>query len=199
MNRLPFVSMMFRPLAVREVALGREKSAAVFANAVSGLFFVTAIFLSWLPLFTGQLVASLAILFGPLAGFITSSLYSRVEWEVSHWLGGKASRDELYRLFAWSFLSMGFAALLYALILIVLEEPSTVIQLLVAIPSLVIFFCSIRSYCANIIAVQQFSRIRGGINLFVSFVLFLLLVAGGGGILYLYLQYGLQDGMTELF
>lgn len=193
MNKTPIVSMIFSPLAVREVAFERAESAAVVVNAMTGLFIVAAISLPWLSLFTGSLVALLTFLFGPLAGFTVSSLYSRVEWTVGKRLGGKASHDELYRLFAWSFLPMGSAALLYALILITLEKPSTVTELVAAIPSLVIFCCAIRNYYANVTAIQQFSRIRAGIGIVVTLVLFLVLIAGSGGFLYLFSEYGMQD------
>lgn len=193
MNNIPIVSIIFSPLAVREVAFERTESAAVVVNAMTGLLIVAAISLLWLPLFTGSLVALLTILFGPLAGFTVSSLYSRVEWTVGKRLGGKASHDELYRLFSWSFLPMGYAALLYTLILITLEKHSTVIELVASIPSLVIFFCSIRNYSANVVAIQQFSRIRAGISIAVTLVLFLVLIAGSGGFLYLFSEYGMQD------
>jgi hypothetical protein len=187
------VSIIFSPLAVREVAFERAESAAVVVNAMAGLFIVAAISLQWLSLFTGSLVALLTILFGPLAGFTVSSLYSRVEWTVGNRLGGKSTHDELYRLFAWSFLPIGFAALLYALILFTLEKSSTVIELVAAIPSLVIFCCAIRNYYANVIAIQQFSRVRACICFVVTLVLFLILIAGSGGYLYLFSEYGMQD------
>jgi len=98
--------MISRPSVVREVAFARAESVAVVVNAVAGLLFVAAISLPWLSLFTGLLVACLTILFGPFAGFTLSSLYSRVEWTVGRRLGGRASHDELYRLFAWSFLPL---------------------------------------------------------------------------------------------
>lgn len=197
MNNLPIVSIIFRPLVVRKVAFERAESAAVFVNAVTGLLFVAAISLPWLSLFTGSLVALLTILFGPLVGFIFSSLYSRVEWTVGKRLGGNASQDQLYRILAWSFLPLGFAVLLYVLILIPLESSSVVTQLVAAIPSLVIVFCVIRNYSVNIVATQQFTRIRGSIDIVVTFVVFLILVAGCGGFLFLLSEYGMRGGMMS--
>lgn len=187
------VAIIFTPSVVREVAFKRTESAAVLVNAVAGLLFVAAISLPWLPLFTGSLVTLLMILFGPFAGFTLSSLYSRIEWTVGKRFGGKACHDDLYRLFAWSFLQTGFAALLFALALITLEKPSIVTELVALIPSLVIFFCAVRNYCSNVIATQQFTRTRGGINIFVTFVLFLILVAACGAFLYLLSEHGMQD------
>lgn len=192
MNNWPIVSMIFCPLAVREVALARGASAAVFVNAATGMFLVAAISLLGLPPFTGLLVVALTLLFGPLAGFVISSLYSRVEWVVGKRLGGKASHDELYRLFAWAFLPIGFAALLFSSIRSFLDKPSSGLQLLAAIPTLLLFFFAIRNYCANTIVVQQFSRIRGSISIFVSCVLFLMLVIGCSGLFSLFMEYVMQ-------
>lgn len=199
MNNIPIVSMFFSPLTVRKVAFERPESAAVVVNAMAGLFIVGAISLQWLSLFTGALVAVLTILFGPLAGFTVSSLYSRVEWTVGKRLGGKASHDELYRLFAWSFLLMGSAELLYSLFLITLEKPSTVTGLVAGIPSLIIFCCAIRSYWVNIIVSQQFTRTRGLACIVISLVLFLVLIAGGGAVLSLLCEFGMQDGLMSFF
>jgi hypothetical protein len=185
--------MISRPRVFREVALGQPEYAAVVVNAVTGLLLVAAISLPWLSLFTGSLVALLTLLFGPLVGFTVSSLYSRVDWTVGRRLGGKASPDELYRLFTWSFLPMGFAVLLYSLILISIDKSSAATKLVTLIPSLVFFFCAIRNYCSNIIATQQFTRIRGGINIAVTFVLFLVLIAGCGAFFYLFSEYGMQN------
>jgi len=185
--------MISRPSVVREVAFARAESVAVVVNAVAGLLFVAAISLPWLSLFTGLLVACLTILFGPLAGFTLSSLYSRVEWTVGRRLGGRASHDELYRLFAWSFLPLGLAALLFALILVSLEKPSPAIRLVAAIPSLAIIVCAVRNYCTNIMAIQQFSRIRGSMSILVTLLLFLVLINGCGAVLYLFSEYGMQS------
>jgi len=195
MKTLP-ISIICRPQVVRETALNQAESAVVAVNAVAGLFVVAAISLPWLSLFTGSLVALLTILFGPLAGFTVSSLYSRVEWTVGKRLGGKASHDELYRIFAWPFLLTGSAALLCALILISIENPSAKAGL--SIPSLILFFCAIRNYCSNIIAIQQFTLTRGGINIVVTLALFLVLIAGCGGFLSLLSEYGMQDGLKSL-
>ncbi len=190
--------MIFRPKVVREVALGLPDYAAVVINAVTGLLVVAAISLQWLPLFTGTLVGALTILFGPLAGFTVSSLYSRVEWTVGRRLGGKASHDELYLLFAWSSLPVGSAVLLYALILLMPNKPSIVTELVVSIPSLAIFLLAMRNYGASVIASQQFTRTRGVISIVVTLVFFLILVAGGGTCFSLIFKFGPGESLWSL-
>ncbi len=108
--------MIFGFRSVHEVAWARAAITAVILNAVSGMFLVAipAVFLA--PSATGTLLAVLFILFGPLIGFICSSVYSRLECFVGRRLGGKASLDDLYRIFAWFFLPLSFALLLYVLL-----------------------------------------------------------------------------------
>ncbi|MCM2359153.1 MAG: hypothetical protein NDI77_13470 [Geobacteraceae bacterium] len=199
MKNVPFASLIFRPRVVREVAAERAEIAAVFVNAVNGLFAVAAIFLPMLSLFTTSLVALLTILFGPLAGFTVSSLYSRVEWTVGRRLGGTASLDELYRLFAWSFLPAGCAALLYSLILLTLNEPSPATEFLAAIPSLFLLCCAFRNYCANVIVTHQFTRARGSASIVLTLALFLVLIAGGVGFLSLLFRYGTGESLKSIF
>jgi hypothetical protein len=114
-------------------------------------------------------------------------------------LGGKASHDELYRLFAWPFLLMGSAVLLSSLLLLTLEKPSTLIELVAAIPSLVIFCCASRCYWVNIIVSQQFTRIRGVVCIVISLALFLVLIAGGGAVLSIICELGMKNGVLSLF
>jgi hypothetical protein len=192
-------SLLFRPRFVREIASDRQDIAAVIINAVIGMCFVAAIALPLLSLFTALLVALLILIFGPLVGFILSSLYSRVEWTVGRRLGGKASLGELYRLFAWSFLPVGFVALLYGLFMLCIQNPSTATEIVVSIPFLVIFCCAVRMYCSNIIATQEFTRARGTISIILSFVLFLVLVAGGAGFLSLLFSLDTGECMKSLF
>jgi hypothetical protein len=199
MKSIPFVSFMFRPREVREVAKERAEIGAVIVNAMNGMFFVGAIALPMQSLFTISLVALQIIIFGPLVGFVVSSLYSRVEWTVGRRLGGNASLVELYCLFAWAMLPAGFAVFLYGLILLTLNEPSTTTEYIVSIPSLIIFCCSIRNYCSNIIASQQFSKTRGTVCVVLSFVLFLTLMAGGIGFLSLLFSYGMGECQQSIF
>ncbi len=202
MKNVPFVSLVIRPCIVREVAAEGTEIAAVVVNALIGMFVVAAITLPMLSLFTITLVALLTILFGPLAGFIVSSLYSRLEWMVGSRLGGKSSQDDLYRLFAWSFLPAGFAVMLYGVILLPFKDPSVATEVTASIPSLFIFCCAIRNYCSNIITAQQFTRTRGTVSIVLSFLLFLVLIAGGIGFLSLFFEYGtgesLKSFITEL-
>lgn len=198
MNKFPIISILFSPLAVRNVAFERAESTAVIVNAMAGLSIVAALSLQWLSLFTGSLVTALTILFGPLFGFTFSSLYSRVEWTVGKRLGGKSTHDELYRLFAWLFLTIGFAALLYSLIIILIEKSSPATKLVVVTPSMVIFCFAIRNYCANVMAIQQFSRIRACISVVLTLVLFLSMITGCGSYLYLFSEYGRHNCQESL-
>jgi hypothetical protein len=199
MKKIPFVSLIFRPRVAREVAAERTEIVAVVVNAVNGLLVVSALTLPMLSLFTTLLVVLLTILFGPFVGFIVSSLYSRIEWTVGRRLGGRASLEEIYRLFAWSLLPAGYAALLYGLIQLTLKEPSTATEIVASIPSVVIFCCAIRNYCSNIIAVQQFTRVRGIVSVVLTFFLFLILVVGGLGFLSLLFSYGAGETMKSIF
>lgn len=193
------VSLIFRPCAVREIAAGRPEMAAVAVNAMNGLFVAAAILLPMLSLYTPSLVAALIVLFGPLIGFVVSSLYCRVEWTVGRRLGGKASLDELYRFFAWSFLPTGVAALLYGLVHVALKNPSTLLEVAVAIPVLLIFCCAIRNYSSNIIASQHFTRTRGIVGIVSAFILFLILIAGGAVFLSFLFNCGTGESLKSIF
>jgi hypothetical protein len=163
---------------------------AVAVNAVNGIFIMTAVSMTMLGLFTGLLVALLGILFGPLVSFTVSSIYSRIEWAVGRRLGGSATLDDLYRIFAWSFLPLGVACLLYGFILFVFIKPESTTVYVELIPPVVVLLWSMWSYCSNIIAAQQFTRIRGTISLILTFFSFLLVIAGGIGFLSLLTNYG---------
>ena len=199
MKNIPYVSFMVSPRIVREVAKERAEIAAVIVNAMNGIFVVGAIALPMQSLFTISLVVFQILLFGPLVGFVVSSLYSRVELTVGRRLGGKASFDELYRLFAWAILPVGFAALLYGLILLMLKQASTATEIIASIPSLVIFCCAIRNYCSNIIVFQQFTKTRGAVSVVLTLVLFIILIAGGIGFLSLLFRYGMGESLKSIF
>jgi hypothetical protein len=188
MKSITVGALLFRPQAVRQAAAGQPETAAILMNAVSGLFVIASATLPMLSFFTAPLVALLIVIFGPFAGFVVSSLYPRVEWTVGRRLGGKASLGELYRLFAWSFLPAGFAALLYGLVVCAFKEPSTLTVIVVSIPSLVIFCLAVRNYISNVIASQQFTRKRGAVSVVLSFLLFLILMGGGVGFLFLLIR-----------
>ncbi len=193
------LSLFIHPRAVREAAAERSELAAVFLNGVNGVLVIAALSISMLSLFTPTLVALLAILFGPLAGFTVSSLYARVGCAVGRRLGGKASLDEQYCLFAWSSFPVAVAVLLYGLILVPLAKPSPLTQIIAAIPSVTIFCCAVRNYCSNLVAVQQFTRKRGIASTLLTLVLFFVLVAGGVSCLWLFCEYGAGEGVKTMF
>lgn len=196
MNPGPYISLVFCPDTGRELAAKKPEISAVVINAMYGILVLAAIAPQMLSMFTPLLAVIVVILFGPLIGFIISSLYTRVEMTVGRRLGGKASLDQLYRLFAWSFLPAGLSLLLYSIIMLALDKPSTTTELVSTIPSLILVCCAIRNYCSNIISTQQFSRVRGVVSISLSFILFLVLLAGGLGFITIILK--LSTGETLL-
>jgi hypothetical protein len=190
MRSIPSFFLGFRPPIVREFVMKRSQIAAIGVNALNGAFLITAVSMTMLPLFSVLLVALLGILFGPLVGFTVSSIYSRIEKAVGRKLGGSATLDSLYRIFAWSFLPLGFACLLFRFILLAFNEPKPIITFAASIPSLVFVLWSIWNYSSNIIAVQQFTRARGVISLILTLFLFLVVIAGGIGFFSLLIKSG---------
>jgi len=190
MRSFPSFFSVFRPRAMRELAMNQSQMAAVAVNAVNGIFVVTAVSMTMLSLFTGLLVALLGILFGPLVSFIVSSIYSRIEWTTGRRLGGNATLDNLYRVFAWSFLPFGLASLFYGFILFVFIKPESATLYVELIPPVVVLLWSIWGYCSNIVAVQHFAGIKGAVSLGLTFSLFLVVVAGGVGFFLLLTNYG---------
>jgi len=202
MTRISLAHLIFGPRSVHEIAWTRTRIPAVIVNAASGMLLtaVTAMFLrSFLTL---TLAVLLAILFGPLIGFLCSSVYSRLEWFVGTRLGGKASLEDLYRIFAWAFLPLTLALLLYSILCMfadTLKAPSETVTVIAAsIPSLVIGYCSLRNYCSNVIAAQQFTRIRGAASIVLTFVLFLTVTYVAGGFLWLLFEYGMSEGLKGM-
>ena len=116
MKTVPLASLIFHPRSVREVASERTEAASIVVNALNGMLVVAALFIPMPSFFTFPLVALLTVLFGPFFGFNISSIYSRVEWRVGRTLGSKASREDLYNLFAWSYLPAALATTFYSLI-----------------------------------------------------------------------------------
>jgi hypothetical protein len=202
MKSIPLVYLIFGPRSVHEIVWARTGIAAVIVNAVSGMVLVAVPAVFLLPFFTLTLAALLVILLGPLIGFLSSSLYSRLEWFVGTRLGGKASLDDLYRIFAWSFLPLSLALLLYVLLCLFVDAlkalPEPVTMIAVSIPSLVIGYCSLRNYCSNVIAVQQFTRIRSAVSIVLTFALFLTVTSAAVGFLWLLSEYGMSEDLKAM-
>lgn len=202
MKGIPLVYLIFGPRSVHEIAWARTWIAAVIVNAVSGMVLVAVPAMFLLPISTLTLAALLIILFGPLLGFFYSSLYSRLEWFVGTKLGGNASLDDLYRIFAWSFLPLSLALLLYPLLCLFADAlkvpPETVTMIAASIPSLVIGYCSLRNYCSNVIAVQQFTRIRGAVSIVLTFTLFLTVTFAAGVSLWLLSEYAMSEDLKAM-
>jgi hypothetical protein len=172
--------------------------AAVAANAVNGAAVMAVVAMS-VPLpFTAPLVTLLAILFGPLAGFFVSSVYSRIAWYVGAKLGGKASLAGLYRIFAWSFLPPALAMLVWRLILLLPKAPSpaTVTAVTILFLAVVCFF--VWSYWSNVIAAQQLTWIKGAVSVVFTLFLFLVAIVGVAAFFALVLKYGTSYDLKAL-
>jgi hypothetical protein len=203
MTRISLAHLIFGPRSVNEIAWPRTEIAAVIVNAVSGMVLTAVIAMFLRSFLTLTLAVLLIILFGPLIGFFYCSLYSRLEWFVGTRLGGKASLDDLYRIFAWAFLPLSLAFLLYSILCMFADTlkvpPETVTVIAESIPSLVLGYCSLRSYCSNVIAAQQFTRIRGAVSIVLTFALFLTVTLAAVGFVWLLSEYGVSEGLKAMF
>lgn len=202
MRGISSLYLFFRPPLVHEIAGQRAGITAVIVNAVSGMVLVAVPAILLLQFSTLTLAVLLVILFGPLVGFVYSSLYSRLEWFVGTRLGGKASLDYLYRIFAWSFLPLSLALLLYLLLCLFVDSlkvlPETVTMVAASVPCLVIGYCSLRNYGSNVVAVQQFTRIRGAVSLVLTFALFLTVTLAAVGFLWVFYEHGMSESLKSM-
>lgn len=194
-----YVPMLLQPAALRDQAARQSAMAAVGINAVYGMLFLAALAPSMLSMFTAGFVVTVTLFFGPLLSFIVSSLYPRVEVTVGKRLGGRATPDELYRIFAWSFLPAGLAFLLVALLFSLGDRTSTVAQWILSLPLLLLFGCGIRNYCSNVITVQRFTLTRGVTGLVITFILFAALIAAGVGIVAILFRLGAGESLSAIF
>ncbi|MEJ2201991.1 MAG: hypothetical protein P8X63_13405 [Desulfuromonadaceae bacterium] len=190
--------MLFQPTAVGEQAAERSVMTAVGINAVYGMLVLAALAPLMQSMFTAGLIASITLLFGPLLGFFVSSLYPRVEMTVGRWLGGDAPLDELYRLFAWSFLPAGLGLPLIALLFSLDGRTSTGMQWILSLPPLILFGCGIRNYCTNIIAAQRFTPVRGLTCLLITFILFVVLMTAGVGFVAILFRLGAGESLAAI-
>lgn len=196
MKTVPIIGLLFQPGAVREMVAETSELAAVAVNAAIGLCVVAALSLSMLAIFTPLLVAAMIVLFGPFVGFVISSIFTRVEWVVGARLGGVGGRDELYRLFSWSFLPAGCGVLLSGLILSMFPSMSTAGGIAASLPLLVLACCALRNYGVNIAAFRQLSKSRAAANVALSIVLSVALITGAGALLVVLVRYGMGDYLT---
>ena len=194
-----YVTMLFQPAAVRVLAAEKSAMTAVGINAVYGMLFFSAFAPSMLSMFTAGFVVTVTLLFGPLLGFIVSSLYPRVEMTVGRRMGGRAPVDELYRIFAWSFLPAGLALLLVALLFSLVDRTSTVVQRILSLLLLVLFGCGIRNYCSNVIAAQRFTLAKGLTGMVITFILFVVLITAGVGLVAILLRLGAGESLSAIF
>jgi hypothetical protein len=182
------------PRSLKAFADTRTEIEAIGVNAVTGMCLVWSAFLA-MSLFTNALVILAGVLFGPLFGFLVSSIYPRIELVVGRRMGGEASLDELYRLFAWSFFFVGLAALLYSLLTKFLEKPGLVSEILLAVPSVVLVVLAARGYWSNLISSQRVTRVRGSVGPAITLALFVILIVGCGAVISLVYSYGASVGI----
>jgi hypothetical protein len=181
------------PSEIRRAAEGRSGLVAMALNALNGTLILSALALQCRPLFTVPLVAALGILFGPLAGLLFSRLYTWLEWTVGRRLKGVGSRELLYGILTWSFLPLGFAALLESAILLSLRGYTSATLVVASVPSLFIVFLCVRNYFSNVLAVQHVTRKRGTVCILVTLTLFSLVLIGGACLIALAVKYGTGD------
>jgi hypothetical protein len=187
-----------------DAAWARTESATVIANAVSGMALVAvpAVLTLLTSVSTYALSLALIVLFGPLIGFLCSSIYPRLECFSGRRLGGKASLDNLYRIFAWAFLPFTLALILFTVTAFFVARftatPEAAMLIIASIPSLVICYWSLRRYCLNVIAVQQVTRARGAAGIALTFALALLMIIAAGGFFGLFFEYAMTDDLKAM-
>lgn len=198
MKSLQNASFIPSSATLREAAAKTGDNGAVLLNAGSGVILMIAMVVPMHRAFTPALLILICLLFGPLLGFLVSSLYPRAEAAVGRLLGGSAHLDELYRLFAWSFLPIACATLLNSLILQALAPASTAAGIICLIPAVIIISLAARNYCGSIMAAQGFTRARGITCLLLSLLLFVVVLAAGTTAFGLLLKYALRDSLLLL-
>ncbi len=190
-----FVTALFRPQTTYDLVENGSDQSALVVNALSGMFLVASFFLPWLSLMKISLLLVLSLLFGPLVGFFVSSTYARSEWLVGRKLGGSADYSRIYRLFAWSFLSVGLAVFLSTTIVMLLDKLNRGPAALALAPLLIILGFTARSYSLNLVQIQQLPRKRTVISMMLSFLLFALLLAAGLFFLAMLINMGMGGDM----
>ena len=159
-------------------AFDRSLVAAGGVNALSGVCLLAAVLAPAYHMFTPGLLILLLVLFGPLLGFILTSLFSRCAWTVGRRLGGGATLEASYRLCAWTFLPLPLAALLGSLVPLLVTEPDWLAMVLFFMPPVMVGPVALRNYVLNLVSVQGFTRKRSIACFILSLMTFLILIAG---------------------
>jgi hypothetical protein len=180
---------------MKDIAEGRTEITSIILNALTGMLLVLAAALTTAGLFSPGLILAGTILFGPLLGFAVSSTYARIEWTVGRRMGGDASHELLYRIFACSFLPAGIAAVLYIVTLFFIKDPGLVAYTVAGLLPIALIILSARAYCAGIIAAQRFNGLRGIACLVTTCLLFGVLIFGWGVLLILLYKYTLNESL----
>jgi hypothetical protein len=169
-----YILAMISPRVSCELALNQTMLTAVAVNAINGALMATIYLLPLLNILSLQLMLLTAVLFGPFVSLIISSVYSGIEFWTGQKMGGKASFADLYRIFAWSFLPVGFAGITTWLIFsLAFVNSRNTIPLIIYAPFLIIFCFAIIIYCSNVMAIQRFSKTKAAVSMLISFIIFI--------------------------
>ena len=148
--------------------------SALICNAVSGMLIVAASKIYFLSLMSPLLYMAEIILFGPLVGFIISSLFARSEWLIFR--RHRPDYSLFYRLSAWSSLPVAFSILAATTISLLLETyplAAYVCGLLV----LVLTALSLHAHYSYLSNLPELGRSKIPIRLALSIILCLFFMA----------------------
>jgi hypothetical protein len=162
---------------VRALALSHSEIVALIINAINGMLVMTAVWSMWHSMFTISLILVIGVLFGPFFSFIISSSYSRVQWFIDRRLGGVASYNDHYRIFAWSFLPVSIVALLNILVLNQFDKPDCLESLAIMLPLIMVIILAKINYIVSVVKINQFTWGRGAISIIIAALFFLILLA----------------------
>ena len=181
-----YLLAMFTPRASLDLALNQSVLTAGVVNAINGTLLMTALLLQLRPFLPISLMLLLTVLFGPFSGLAISIIYTRIELWTGQKLGGKASYDDLYRIFTWSFFPAGLAFAISEFVSLlftnngILKQGETasfppVRELLIFLCFLGVLCLALRNYCTNVMAANRFAKLRGALGILITLVLFVII------------------------
>jgi hypothetical protein len=166
------------PHALREFALDRSAFSTLAVNLLSGILILPIATLPLLDTVSIPLLLLIAVLFGPFIGVSVSFLYPRLEYWAGRRLGGNASFDKLYRIFAWSFMPVGPMSIASWLAIVFWQNRLGNLFLPVALaPLLIVLGFSVFSYCFNVIILHRLTKIKGAVSMFIALIFFIFIPA----------------------
>lgn len=195
MNHKTLLSAIHSPEAVHEVSLGQTDFLAIVISSVGGAFVIASAAMISPPDLTTTLIIALAILYGPLLGFVACSMFAGTEMFIGRILGGQASFSALYRLLSWSFLPFASAIFLCGLMEKSGVLPDSVDDLIETVILIIFAALSVRNYYSNVRIEHQLSRLRTAASLTLSLVVFIGLIALCLRYLIRFFVYGTNAGL----